>query len=84
MKKHEIQLKHSQWSKLIALLLLFTVALGGTSCKSKKKIAAEKAAIELIHITGALWFNNSVELIIFRNQIFLDTSKISRYYSIFI
>lgn len=47
MKKHEIQLKYSQWSKLIALILVFTVALGGSSCKSKKKIAAEKAAIEL-------------------------------------
>ena len=32
-------------------------------------IELEKAAIELIHITGALWFNNSVELIIFRNQL---------------
>lgn len=47
MKKHEIKLKHSSWSTLIALVLVFTVALGGTSCKSKKKIAAEKAAIEL-------------------------------------
>jgi len=33
--------------KLLAFLLVFTVALGGSSCKSKKKIAAEKAAIEL-------------------------------------
>ncbi|MDA3905052.1 MAG: hypothetical protein PF484_03140 [Bacteroidales bacterium] len=47
MKKHKIQLKLTQWSKLIALVLVFTVALGGSSCKSKKKIAAEKAAIEL-------------------------------------
>lgn len=47
MKKHKIQLKHSSWSKLIALVLIFTVALGGSSCKSKKKIANEKAAIEL-------------------------------------
>jgi len=47
MKKREIQLTHSSWSTLIALVLVFTVALGGTSCKSKKKIAAEKAAIEL-------------------------------------
>ncbi|MCD6180000.1 MAG: hypothetical protein J7K39_08865 [Bacteroidales bacterium] len=47
MKKHEIQLKYFHWSKLIALVLVFTVALGGSSCKSKKKIAAEKAAIEL-------------------------------------
>lgn len=47
MKKNEIQFTHSSWSTLIALVLVFTVALGGTSCKSKKKIAAEKAAIEL-------------------------------------
>ncbi|MBN1650583.1 MAG: hypothetical protein JW857_04590 [Bacteroidales bacterium] len=47
MKKHEIQLKKTHWSQLIALLLVFTVALGGSSCKSKKKIASEKAAIEL-------------------------------------
>jgi glyceraldehyde 3-phosphate dehydrogenase len=32
-------------------------------------IEQEKAAIELIHITGSLWFNKSVELIIFRNQL---------------
>lgn len=32
-------------------------------------IELEKAAIELIHITGALWFNRSVELILFRNQL---------------
>lgn len=32
-------------------------------------IELEKAAIELIHITGSLWFNKSVELIIFRNQL---------------
>ncbi|MBL7923613.1 MAG: glyceraldehyde-3-phosphate dehydrogenase [Bacteroidia bacterium] len=32
-------------------------------------IELEKAAIELIHITGGLWFNKSVELIIFRNQL---------------
>ncbi len=31
-------------------------------------IKLEKAAIELIHITGTLWFDKSVELIIFRNQ----------------
>lgn len=31
-------------------------------------IKAEKAAIELIHITGTLWFDKSVELVIFRNQ----------------
>ncbi len=32
-------------------------------------IELEKAAIELIHIIGDLWFNRSVELIIFRNQL---------------
>ena len=29
----------------------------------------ERAAIELIHITGSLWFDKSVELILFRNQL---------------
>lgn len=47
MKNQQILFKRSSWSKLIALALIFTVALGGSSCKSKKKIAAEKAAIEL-------------------------------------
>lgn len=32
-------------------------------------IKAEKAAIELIHVTGSLWFDKSVELVIFRNQV---------------
>ena len=32
-------------------------------------IQLEKAAIELIHITGNLWYDKSVELIIFRNQL---------------
>ena len=32
-------------------------------------IEQEKAAIELIHIIGTLWFDKSVELIIFRNQL---------------
>lgn len=32
-------------------------------------IEQEKAAIELIHLTGSLWFNQSVELILFRNQL---------------
>src|SRR5947208_642847 len=31
-------------------------------------IKHEKAAIELISVTGILWFDKSVELIIFRNQ----------------
>jgi len=33
--------------KVMIILLAVFIALGGTSCKSKKKIAAEKAAIEL-------------------------------------
>lgn len=32
-------------------------------------IKQEKAAIELIHLIGSLWFDKSVELIIFRNQL---------------
>lgn len=32
-------------------------------------IKQEKAAVELIHILGNLWYDRSVELIIFRNQI---------------
>jgi len=32
-------------------------------------IEQEKSAIDLIHIIGSLWFNKSVELIIFRNQL---------------
>lgn len=32
-------------------------------------IEAEKAAVELIHVVGSLWFDKSVELIIFRNQL---------------
>jgi glyceraldehyde 3-phosphate dehydrogenase len=32
-------------------------------------IQQEKAAIELIHILGSLWYDRSVELIIFRNQV---------------
>ena len=32
-------------------------------------IEQEKAAIELIHIIGNLWFDKSVELILFRNQL---------------
>lgn len=32
-------------------------------------IEQEKAAIELIHVIGTLWFDKSVELIIFRNQL---------------
>jgi len=32
-------------------------------------IEGEKAATELIHVIGSLWFDKSVELIIFRNQL---------------
>jgi glyceraldehyde 3-phosphate dehydrogenase len=32
-------------------------------------VQQEKAAIELVHIMGSLWYDKSVELIIFRNQL---------------
>lgn len=32
-------------------------------------ILDEKSAIELIHIVGSLWFDHSIELLIFRNQL---------------
>ncbi len=32
-------------------------------------IQLEKTAISLIHVTGSLWFDKSVELILFRNQL---------------
>lgn len=32
-------------------------------------VSQEKAAIEMIHIMGSLWYDRSVELIIFRNQL---------------
>lgn len=32
-------------------------------------IQLEKAAIALIHVTGTLWFDRSVELVLFRNQL---------------
>jgi len=32
-------------------------------------IEMEKAAIQLIHLTGTLWFDRSVELVLFRNQL---------------
>src|SRR5678815_787671 len=32
-------------------------------------VSLEKAAIELIHVTGDLWFDKSVELLLFRNQL---------------
>lgn len=33
-------------------------------------IQLEKAAIALIHLTGTLWYDKSVELVLFRNQLF--------------
>src|SRR6185436_16082680 len=32
-------------------------------------IEHEKAAIEIIHVVGSLWFDKSVELVLFRNQL---------------
>src|SRR5690349_8463464 len=32
-------------------------------------IQQEKAAIALIHVAGSLWFDKSVELVLFRNQL---------------
>ncbi|MDQ3191839.1 MAG: glyceraldehyde-3-phosphate dehydrogenase [Bacteroidota bacterium] len=45
--------------------------MNGKSYESELKewIEYEKAAIELISIVGQLWFDKSVELIIFRNQL---------------
>jgi len=37
--------------------------------KLNEWIKNEKAAVELIHVIGHLWFDKSVELIIFRNQL---------------
>src|ERR1035437_1624038 len=37
-------------------------------------IGHEKSAIELIHTIGNLWFDRSVELVIFRNQLFDRTA----------
>ncbi|MBL7814511.1 MAG: glyceraldehyde-3-phosphate dehydrogenase [Saprospiraceae bacterium] len=42
--------------------------------KLKEWIKDEKAAIELISVVGKLWFDKSVELIIFRNQM-IDRSS---------
>lgn len=38
-------------------------------------IEDEKAAIELIGVVGKLWFNKSVELVLFRNQLFDKSSS---------
>jgi len=52
-----------------------TEALNVTESKEKYEsglndwVKQEKAAIELIHILGSLWYDRSVELIIFRNQL---------------
>ena len=50
---------------------LNTSANGSVSYETELQdwIKLEKSAIELIHITGTLWFDKSVELIIFRNQL---------------
>ncbi|MCB0396307.1 MAG: glyceraldehyde-3-phosphate dehydrogenase [Flavobacteriales bacterium] len=45
------------------------VSDNGFDGKLKAYISEEKAAIELIHAIGSLWFDKSVELIIFRNQL---------------
>jgi len=47
MRLKEALLKLISLPKLMIILLAMFIALGGTSCKSKKKIAEEKAAIEL-------------------------------------
>lgn len=46
------------------------IAEGKTDYESKLSnyIELEKAAVELIHEVGRLWFDKSVELILFRNQ----------------
>jgi glyceraldehyde 3-phosphate dehydrogenase len=41
----------------------------GYESKLNEYIAQEKAAIELIGIIGKLWFEKSIELILFRNQL---------------
>lgn len=51
-----------------------TSALDSTAQTTYEKeladwIEQEKAAIELIHIIGNLWFDKSVELVLFRNQL---------------
>src|SRR5205085_11568937 len=50
-----------------------TATLNGTQATYESQLSdwiqLEKAAIELIHITGNLWYDKSVELIIFRNQV---------------
>ncbi|MFZ4612822.1 MAG: glyceraldehyde-3-phosphate dehydrogenase [Bacteroidia bacterium] len=47
------------------------IAEGKTDYESKLSswIELEKAAVELIHEIGRLWFDKSVELILFRNQL---------------
>src|SRR5262245_30320759 len=38
-------------------------------------IQLEKAAIALIHVTGSLWYDKSVELVLFRNQLVDQSSS---------
>jgi glyceraldehyde 3-phosphate dehydrogenase len=51
-----------------------TEAINITESKAKYEtglsewVSQEKAALELIHILGTLWYDRSVEMIIFRNQ----------------
>ena len=41
----------------------------GYETELKEWIEAEKSAIEMINVVGKLWFDKSVELVIFRNQL---------------
>lgn len=47
MKNYKLNIRLFSFPKLMILLMVVSLSIGGTSCKSKKKIAAEKAAIEL-------------------------------------
>jgi chromosome segregation ATPase len=47
MKNYKLNIRLFSLPKLMIMLMVVSIAIGGTSCKSKKKIAAEKAAIEL-------------------------------------
>ena len=47
MKSGKTKFRLISMPRVMMLLMVIMIAVGGTSCKSKKKIAAEKAAIEL-------------------------------------
>lgn len=47
MKARKVWSRFISFPQLMIVLLALFIALGGTSCKSKKKIAEEKAAMEL-------------------------------------